>query len=124
MFTCTNIYITIMPKNLMFCNRCFMSSAVVLIHTIEFTSDSCNLLKNCSTLYYICIFNITLYVLLFSMCIDLLLSTSFSYHILFHALCFYLFHKSTAVYHTCIYTMMYGVCHLHHIYIYEIYTLA
>ena len=50
--------------------------------------------------------------------INLLLSTFFSYHILFHALCLYLLHKSTPVYHTCTYTVMYCVCHLHKIYIY------
>ena len=63
-------------------------------------------------------------ILLFSKYINFLLSTFFSYRILFHALCLYLFHKLTSVYHTCTYTMMYCGCHLHQIYIFEIYTLA
>ena len=53
--------------------------------------------------------------------INLLLSTFVSYHILFHALHLYLLHKLTAVYHTCTYTIMYCVCHLHEIYISDIY---
>ena len=48
----------------------------------------------------------------------------FSYHILFHVIFLYLLHKLTPVYHTCMYTMMYHVCHLYKIYIFEIYTLA
>ena len=45
MLTCTNIYITVMPNNLMFCDRCFMYSILVVMHTIEFTCDSWNFPK-------------------------------------------------------------------------------
>ena len=95
------------------------------MHTIEFTCDSCNFQKKIAPSYNMHVFSILPFMFLwFLTYINLLLSTFFSYHTLFHALCLYLLHKSTSVYHTCTYTMMYCVCHLHKIYIFEIYTLT
>ena len=49
-----------MQKNFYFSQRSLMWNAVVLMHKIDFTSDSYNFLDNFSTLYYISIFNIML----------------------------------------------------------------
>ena len=91
------------------------------MHTIQFTSDSCNFLNNCSTLYYISIFNITLDVFIIFKVYLSLIEYIFWYHMLLNALCLHLFHKSTPACYTSTYTMMYIVGHLHHIYIWDIY---
>ena len=68
--------------------------------------------------YNIYVFSILPFMFLWLLTYINLLLYIFSYHILFHALCLYLLHKSTPVDQSCTYTMMYCVCHLHKIYIY------
>ena len=123
MLTCTNIYITVMLNKLILVTN--VSCKVFLCLPIQLSSLVILAISK-KMLYPI----ICMYFQFYPLCfydfwhINLLLSTFFSYDILFHALCLYLLHKLTSVYHTCTYAMMYCVCHLHQIYIFEIYTLA
>ena len=92
----------------------------MVTHTIEFTCDSYNFQKE---LFYPIIF---MYFQFYPLCFydfwHILISywVHFFFQIIFifHALCLYLLHKLTPVYHTSTYTMMYCVCHLGKIYIY------
>ena len=94
------------------------------MHTTEFTSDSCNSLKNCSTLYYMSIFNITLYVFYY------FLSVLISYWVhLFHNIFYFIlyvciFFTNQLQYITLLHIQWCMVYVIYITYIYEIYTLA
>ena len=121
MFTCTNIYITIMQKNFKFSKQIFDVKCYSTYGYNEFTYDFYSFLNNWSTLHYISIFNISLsgfiiftvylshieYILLIWCVTECTMCESFA--------------QINSSMSFCTYTMMYYVCHLHVIYISDIY---
>ena len=97
------------------------SSAVVLMDTMKFTYDCYNFLNNWSTLHYIPIFNISLWGFIkFTMYVS---DMEYIFLIWCVTECpmFESFAQLDSSMSFCTYTMTYYVCHLHVLYIWDIY---
>ena len=102
-------------------NRSLIYSAVVLMDTIEFMYDSYNFLNNWSTLHYIPIFNISLSgFIIFTVYLSHLKYIFFIWCVTACPM-FESFAQLNSSMWFCTSTMTYYVCHLHVLYIWDIY---
>ena len=102
-------------------NRSLISSAVVLMDTMKFTYDYYNFLNNWSTLHYIPMFNISLWgFIILTMYVshmkNILLMWCVTECTMFES-----FAQLNSSMSFCTYTMTYYVCHVHVLYIWDIY---